>query len=74
MDCWVTGRCAAKLIGGRGLFDGSLIDFSSDANSVNEEQSNQTLYIYAYTYTLLVNSSQTKRYSDSLRSSYEVMQ
>ena len=36
MDCWVTGRCAAKLIGGRGLFDGSSIDFSSDANSVNE--------------------------------------
>ena len=36
MDCWVTGRCAAKLIGGRGLFDGSLIDFSFDANSVNE--------------------------------------
>ena len=24
MDCWVTGQCAAKLIGGRGLFDGSL--------------------------------------------------
>ena len=36
MDCWVTGRCAAKLIGGRGLFDGSSIDFSSDTNSVNE--------------------------------------
>ena len=26
MDCWVTGGCAAKLIGGRGLLDGSLID------------------------------------------------
>ena len=26
MDCWVTGRCAAKLIGGRGLFDGSSLD------------------------------------------------
>ena len=23
MDCWVTGRHAAKLIGGRGLFDRS---------------------------------------------------
>ena len=30
MGGWVTGRCAAKLTGGRGLFDGSLIDFSSD--------------------------------------------
>ena len=36
MDCWVTGQCAAKLIGARGLFDGSLIDFSSDVNSVNK--------------------------------------
>ena len=74
MDCWVTGRCAAKLIGGRGLFDGSLIDFSSDANSVNESS---RIKHYAYMhipYTLLENSSQTKRYSDSLRSSYEVMQ
>ena len=24
---WVRGRCAAKLIGGRGLFDGSSVDF-----------------------------------------------
>ena len=36
MDCWVTGRCTAKLIGGRGLFDDSSVDFSSDANSLNE--------------------------------------
>ena len=43
MDCWVTGRCAAKLIGGRGLFDGSLIDFSSDVNSVNK--SSQIIHI-----------------------------
>ena len=37
MDCWVTGRCTAKLIGGRELFDGSSIDFHlDDVNSVNK--------------------------------------
>ena len=37
MDCWVTGRCAAKLIGGRELFDGFSIDIHlHDVNSVNK--------------------------------------
>ena len=53
MDCWVTGRCAAKLISGQGLFDGSLIDLLSDVNSVNKSspikhyvysESDETLY------------------------------
>ena len=84
MDCWVTGRWAAKLICGRGLFDGSLIDFSSDVNSVNK-RSRIKHYVYRYTRVLESDktlqrlrshavgvqsySSQTKRYKD-----HEVMQ
>ena len=30
MNCWVTGQCAAELIGSRGLFDGSLIEVESN--------------------------------------------
>ena len=46
MDCWVTGQGAARLIGGRGLFDGSLTDFSSDVNSVNIKSSRIKHYAY----------------------------
>ena len=53
MDCWVIGRCAAKLIGGQGLFDGFLIDKSHLINAVNKSsrikhhvysESDKTLY------------------------------
>ena len=45
MDCWVTGRYTAKLIGGRELFDGPLIDFSHlhDINSVNKAVESNTM-------------------------------
>ena len=56
MDCWVTSRCADKLISGRGLFDGSLIDFLSDVNSVNIKSSRIKHYMYT--------RNQTKRYTN----------
>ena len=46
MDCWVTGRCAAKLIGRRELLIFSVIDFSSDVNSVNKS-SRTKHYVYS---------------------------
>ena len=37
MDCWVIGRCTAKLIGGRQLFDVlQLTSHLHDVNSVNK--------------------------------------
>ena len=45
-DCWVTGRCAAKLIGGRGLFDGSFMDQVSSDKFINKS-SGIKHYVYS---------------------------
>ena len=52
MDCWVTGQCAAELIGGRGLFDGSLTEVES--NTVNSSKKKP------YTNSLLLMKSRSR--------------
>ena len=43
MDCWVIGRCAAELIGGRELSDGlQLTSDLHDVNSANKSSRSQT--------------------------------